>query len=154
MCIRDSVNTAEVICPRHVFAHGGIKQANRNGVALKQDEVSEARSRSPGVVELRSVLRGILHRLARIHQDVSDEIRLLLVLLHIITVASAQDFPVEMTDIVAGHVFTMLREFHSEAAERRAMSAGHITLDDLSRLDAELLGALDRFGICLLYTSD
>ena len=69
----------------------------------------------------------------------ADEVRFLLILLEIILVGAAEDFPVEVTQVVARRILAMLGELHGESAERAAVHARHVSLDDPPVRQAEPL---------------
>jgi len=71
----------------------------------------------------------------------ADVIGFLLVLLDVIAVGAAEDFPVQVADVVAGGVFAVLGKLDGKAVVGRLVFAGDVALDDLPRVQAERLGA-------------
>ena len=72
----------------------------------------------------------VAHALAGVQQQVADQVGLVLELLQIVFVGPAEDFPIEIAEIVAGGILAMLGELDRKAVERAAMDARHIALDD------------------------
>jgi hypothetical protein len=62
---------------------------------------------------------------------VAEQVRLVFVLLEIELVGAAEDFPIEMAQIVARRVFAVLGELDRKAMQRAAMQAGDVALDDV-----------------------
>ena len=145
--VADLVDLREGIGAGLVRTGRGVEDGEGDGVTLEEDEVGEARGDGAGVVELGDFAGAILHGLAAIEEEVGDEVRLLLVLLDVVAVAAAEDFPVEMPGVVAGDVFAMLRKLDGESAEGGAVRAGHVALDDAARLEPEVFGLLDGRGV-------
>ena len=95
------VDGRAVVAARRVIAHRRVEKPKRHGVALMEDQVSQARGHHLAVLQLRQLAGAVLHRLAAIEQDVGDVVRLLLVLLDVVTVRAAHDLPVQMPRVVA-----------------------------------------------------
>ena len=84
-----------------------------------------------------------------VDQEPTNEISLLFVLLQVISFGPAEDFPIDVLDVVAGRILAVLGEFDCEAVMRTAMLARQITLDDKPglQLQAADLGKRDRVEI-------
>ena len=67
--------------------------------------------------------------MARVHEQPADEVGVLLVLLEVKTLGAAEDFPIDVLDVVAGAVFAVLGELDGEAVVRATVLAGKITFD-------------------------
>ena len=102
-----------------VASHRFVERRQADGVLLLERHVCQRRRDELGVLELRHVLaRGVGHRLARIQQQVQEKVRLLLVLLEVELVGLGPDLPVDVADVVAGHVLAVLGELDREAVVR------------------------------------
>src|ERR1700736_2035612 len=65
------------------------------------------------------------HRFAGIHDADQVKVGLLLVLLEVNLVGLAKHLPIDVTDVVAGHILPMLRELDRDPLVGRTMHAGH-----------------------------
>lgn len=74
------------------------------------------------------------HQVGDVEHDPADEVRLFLVLLEVMASGSAKYLPVDVLDIVAGHMFAVLGEFDGEAVEGAFMLAREITFHDEASL--------------------
>jgi hypothetical protein len=112
------------------------------------DGLTKRRTASSGVLELRDVgARGVGHRLARVQEQVGEEVGLLLVLLEIELVGLGPDLPVDVADVVSRHVLAVLGELDGEAVVRAGVLAGDVALDDHPRLEVEALQVSQRLRI-------
>ena len=143
----DRVDFREAVRARDVLARLVVEDRHCGGVALEEDEIREARGHHFCIVELAHRTGAVAHGLAAIEQQVRHEVRLLLVLLDVVAVAAPEHLPIEMPRVVAGDVFAVLRKLDRKSAERRLVRTGHVALDNRARLEAEILGLLDRLGI-------
>ena len=112
-----------------------------HAVLLLEHQVGQRRGRALGVFELRH-RRGVApvaHALAGVQQQVADQVRLFLELLQVVLVGPAEDFPVEVAQVVAGRVLAMLGELDREAVEGAAMHARDVALDDPPRAQRQAL---------------
>ena len=99
-------------------------------------------------LQLRDVLaRGVGHRLAGVEQQVEQEVGLLLVLLEVELVGLGPDLPVDVADVVAGHVLAVLGELDGEAVVGAGVHARDVALDEQPGLEVEPLEASQRLRI-------
>src|SRR5690349_21383086 len=110
------MNCPEAVRPWRVVADRDIEKPERGGITLMEDEVSQARGHGLAVLEFGQLARAVSHGLAAIEQDIGDVIRLLLILLDVVAVGTAENLPVEMPDIIALGVFAMLSKLDGESA--------------------------------------
>ncbi len=75
----------------------------------------------------------IIHRTARIQQNVTAEIGLLFIFFHEKTLSFAKNFPVDMLDFITGIVWTMLGKLYTKAVMRTFVQAGDKSLNNFSR---------------------
>src|SRR5439155_26043172 len=115
-----------IVASRNVIANSRVEQGQSRRIALSKDQVSEAGSHHFSVLQFRQLARAVFHRLASIQKHMRYVICLLLVLLDIMAIGPRQDLPVQMSNIVPGCVFAVLRELNGEAAIWRLMLARHI----------------------------
>jgi len=107
-----------------------IEYHQSGGIALAHHEICEARGYAASIFELAHPVRiGLVsHRCGSVQQDVAGEVRLLFELLHIVAVALAEDFPVDVLDVVAGRILAVLGELHGKSAERTSVETQYETL--------------------------
>jgi hypothetical protein len=67
-----------------------------------------------------------------------------------VPVGSAEDFPVDVADVVALHVLAVLREFDREPLVGRPVHAGDEPLDNQARADVERLDLRERARVQVL----
>lgn len=77
---------------------------------------------------------GVVHRGTGIDEQVTLRIRVRSILLDEIAIGAAEQTPVEITQVVAGVVLTILGELGREAGKRRAMQTGHEAFDNRARV--------------------
>ncbi len=63
-------------------------------------------------------------------EQVTLRVRVGAIFLDEVTIGASEQSPIEITQIVAGIVLTILGELGRETGEWRAMQAGHETFDD------------------------
>ena len=90
---------------------------------------------------------GVGHRLARVQQQIEQEVGLLLVLLEVKLVGLGPDLPVHVADVVAGHVLAVLGELDGEAVIRAGVHARHVAFDDQPGLEIQPFEASQRSRI-------
>src|SRR4029077_8534539 len=83
----------------------------------------------------------VRHRAADVEHHVAVEVRLLLELLDVVTIASRVDLPVDRRQIVAGNVLPVFSELDAESLERAAMKAGEKSFDDSAGLQLQVAEA-------------
>ena len=87
-------------------------------------QVTERGGQADPILELGQLLSiGVTHRAREIHHEVAGEVRLGLELLDVESVGLGEDRPVDVRDIVARRVLTMLGELDRESLERAGMKA-------------------------------
>ena len=112
---------------------------------LLENQIRQRRRDELRVLQLGDVApRGIGHRLAGIQEQIREQVGLLLVLLQVKLVGLGPDFPVDVADVVAGHVLAMLGELDGEAVVRAGMHPGDVALDHHARLQVQPLEASQR----------
>jgi hypothetical protein len=111
-----------------------IEGGEADGVLLLEDEPGDGGGEALGVLGFGHRGGGALigHALAGIDDEMAEEVGLVFVLLQVELVGAAEDFPVEVAQVVAGRVFAVLRELDGETVPRAAMLAGDVALDDVS----------------------
>src|SRR4051812_48229357 len=117
-------------------AGGNVRQlvvAHRHeadGVALFRREVCKCGGGYSAVSELRDSGFGKSHRRARVEHEHHREIGRLEVLSCVETIASRVELPIEMLEIIAGAVRTMLLELRAISVKGAAMAARPKSLDN------------------------
>ena len=133
----------DVVADLVVEAH----QAHR--VLLSDHQVAEAGGEVAGVLELRQAIlvARVGHRAAHVEQDMSLEVRLLLILLDVEAIGAAEHLPVNILDVIAGHVLAVLGELDAEALERASVQSRDKPLDDRSRHQIHPSDLRQRLGL-------
>ena len=101
----------------HLF----IKGVQSYRIVLPHSEISQRRCQVLRVLQLGDFPAGVFHRSARVDQQVDLRVGVGLILFDVKAVGSREQFPVEMAEIVAGHVLAMLGEIRRKSQMRRAM---------------------------------
>ena len=73
----------------------------------------------------------IAHALADIQHQLADQVRLVVVLLHVELVGAAEHFPVDVSQVVARRVLAVLGKLDREAVKGAAVQARHIAFHDV-----------------------
>jgi len=136
-----------------------------HAVALLERDVAEGGGEGGGVVELGPVAAAVgafgdagaggvgegaraeVHGAGGVDEDEQVEVGFLLVLFELEFVGAAEDFPVEVTEVVAGDVLAVLGELDAEASEGRAVQAGGEALDDHAGAKLEAAEAGEGLGV-------
>jgi hypothetical protein len=109
-----------------------IKCNQADTVLLVKNQIGQRRGEAFRIFQLRK--RGTialkLHALASVEQEITNQIGLLLVLLQVVLVGLAKDFPIDIPEIVAGDIFPVLGKLNGKAMIRTAMCPGHKSFDD------------------------
>src|SRR5581483_9534886 len=97
-------------------------------VLLLQNQVRQGRSDALGVVELGqgSRLTLIAHAFAGIKHEVADQVGLFLVLLEIELVGLTEDFPVDITQVVARRILAVFGKLDRKAMVGAAMQSRYV----------------------------
>ncbi len=122
---------------RQLRAASAVKNRQAGAVALMNNRISEDGRKQLGIFQLVGRAVAVEHRAAGVEQNMADEVRFLLVLLDGVAFRPAVAFPVDVANIVAGHIFAVLDEFDGEAAEGAFVIADAQSLDDGASLQAE-----------------
>ena len=86
------------------------------------EQMRERRSKPAGVVKARHVVgRRKFHGSGRVHDEVAAQVRIRFEFTNEVFVRAGEHAPVEEFQVVAGSVFTILRELDGRATSRRAM---------------------------------
>src|SRR5207245_2679052 len=113
------------------------------------DDVSQRCRQQLGVFQLVSRTCAVEHRAAGVDKKMGDEVGFLLVLLDRVSLRAAVALPVDMADVVARNILTVLHELHGETAIGTAMIADAQPLDDHPGLDAQGFGPTAAETWCL-----
>jgi len=141
------VDALEIVGARQLVAQCVVENGQRHRVALLEHEVSETGGKGFGVVQLCQLARAVVHGLAAIDQQVSDEVSVLLVLLDVVAVTAPKHLPVKMARVVARRVFPVLGELDGKSAQGRTMLPHAVAFDDAPRDETEVFRSGDRGGI-------
>ena len=117
------------------------RQADR--VLLADHQVGQ-RGREVGpVVRLAQAAGGVVHRCGGVEEDRRAEVRLFLVQLHVELLGLGVGLPVEVLQVVAGHVLPVLRELDRGAVEGRPVEAGDEPLHHAARDERQVRHLLE-----------
>ena len=135
------------VARRHVADDLLVEGRQRHLIALLDDAEAQ-RGRHPGGVEqFLGIAVAVAHRLADVEHEVADEVRLHLVLLDEVLIASVEDPPIDVPWVVARHVFTVAGELHREAGERRLVLARERPHHQAAWLDRTIGHAAQGVGV-------
>ena len=134
---------------RYDGAHRVVEPHEAHGITLLEEQQRQCRRQLFGVCLLGELRAGTLplHRATDIEQQHGAKIRLFLELFHDPAFGARRDFPVDVAQIVARLIRTVLGEFHAEALARRAMQAGEKAVDQPARTDFEPAKCSEHSGI-------
>ena len=133
---------------RQIAGDALVEQHQPNRVTLMDHQIAQRRGEIVGVIELTD-FAGVnnSHRRRLVDEYITFEIGFFFKLLHVKTVGFAVNFPINVADLVAGHVLPMLGKFDAEAVIRAAMQAGDEAFDDQARTQIHIGQARDRGGL-------
>ena len=122
----------------HERTQFAVKRGQANAVLLLQDQIRQRSRNALRVLQLTQRRLGspIAHALAGVQDEIADKIGLLLVLLQVILVGFSEDLPINLAQIIAGHVFAVLCELDRESVIRAFVDSRHVAFDN--RLSAQL----------------
>ena len=124
---------------RMKLADAVVEDLQRDAVAAAHHEPRERGGEEGGELQLRQrAATGEGHAFARIEQDVTFQIRLLLEGLHVMPVIARKHAPVHERGVVAGRVGAVFVKLHRGPAQLRAMPPGEPSLRD--ELRGKLVG--------------
>ena len=89
----------------------------------------------------------ILHRDAGVADDVEADIGFLHVTFDAEPIAASVEAPIEMAEVVAGLIITIVGEFDAEPMERTVMQAAEKTLHHVAGLEIQAFQSCEQFGI-------
>jgi len=113
-----------VVAGRHEGSYFLVEDREADEVLLFQNKIRQGGGGGGGVVELGDFrFAGIPHRIRPIHHQVAGKASLLFVALDIVSVRFAVDLPVQMPQVVTGHVLPVFRELHADPMVGGAMAA-------------------------------
>src|SRR5262249_34010560 len=87
--LQDRLHVAGLTARRQAESPGRIEDAETDAVALMDNHISQCRCQQFGVLQLVRLALAVEHRTAGVHEDVTDEVRLLLVLLDGVALGTA-----------------------------------------------------------------
>src|SRR5215211_7638895 len=110
------------ITRRHMRVDLISKRNQTNCVLLAAQQVRQRRREKLRILKLcyRARVR-VVHRIAGVDQQVTLRVRISAILLDEVAIGATEQTPIEIAQVVAGIVLTILGEFSREASERRAM---------------------------------
>ena len=110
-------------------------------------QVAQRRGQADGVLEFGQLLPvGVGHRLTQVHDQVAGQVRFRFELLQVILVGLGEDVPIEVLQVVPGHVLAVLAEFDREALKGAGVQAREEALDDELRAQVEPSHLADDLG--------
>ena len=126
-----------------------VERRQPHGIALMQHQKRQRGRRTLGVREFRKrrVRPLVLHALARIEQQVQNEIGFDLELLEVEAVGLAEHLPIDVPQVVARRVLAMLGKLVRKALVRAAVQAGDVAFDDPPGAQLQALQPRERLRV-------
>jgi len=106
-------------------------------VSLEQHKIGKGSSKISGVSELCDVTRRVPHGTRGVQEKIGPQIGFFFELLDVVAVCASPDFPVNVTEGIAGHVRPVFRKFYGEAVVRTSVEAGDESFDHESGHEVE-----------------
>ena len=130
--VQELLEVRRIAAGPHQCPNLAVEGDQSDAVLLLEDEKGEGRGGALGVFEFRQrgAVAAIAHAFAGVQQQVADEVGFFLVLLEIVLVGLAENFPIDVAQIVALGILAMLGELDRETVVRTAMHAGDIAFDN------------------------
>ena len=133
---------------RQIAGDAFVEQHQAHGVTLVNHQIAQRRSKIAGVIELADFAGvGDSHRRRLIDEYITFEIGFFFKLFHVKAVGFAVDFPIDVANLVAGHILPVFGKFDAEAVIRAAVQAGDEAFDDQARAQIHVGQARDRGGM-------
>jgi len=129
---------------------GGIEHIQADGVALLDHHVRQRGGEQLGIFQLVRAAFAILHGARTIKEQMPDEVGFLLVLLDGVAFGTPVGFPIDVPDVIPGHILTVLHELDGEATIGRLVIADAQPLDDGAGLKSQRFGAAQHIGLQVL----
>jgi len=126
-----------------------IHRTQPGGILLFDNYISQGGGYQPGIFPLgeRRSLGAIPHGLTAVEQQIAGEIGLGFILFQIVTIRFGVDFPVDITQVIAGRVLPMLGELGGKTVKRAFMCPGNVAFHNLSRRQIQVLNLSERLRI-------
>ena len=138
-------------CARAAGCSSGrvVEADEANGVALAEQEQRDRGRELLGVRELGEARGGAAprHRSAHVEDDRRAEVGLLLVLLDDPSIRARGDLPVDVPQVVARLIGTILGELHRESLPGRTVQSGEKAVDDPASDDLDVAERRERGGV-------
>ena len=95
---------------RHVLDDCFVERDQPHRIVLTDSKKCQRRSEVLRVLKLCYFAAPIAHRSTRVDEQVYSRVRIALILFYVETVCSSEQFPIQMAQVIAGHVLAMLGE--------------------------------------------
>ena len=132
----------------HEGPHRGVVGDEADGVLLSDEQVGDRGGEMTGVVKLgESVRRGLAavgHRARDVEDDRRAQVGLVDVLLDVEALTARDQLPVEVAQVVAGHVLAVLGELDARALAGAAVLARNEAVDGAVRQELQVSDRLQR----------
>lgn len=103
---------------RHMLDHIFIERDEPDRVVLTDSEKRQRRREVLRVLELRDFAAGVAHRSTGVNEQMYSRVSVALILFYVEPIGASEQLPIEVAQIVAGHVLPMLGEVGREAEIR------------------------------------
>ena len=122
-----------------------VERNAADGVVLLEHQVGQAGGERAGVFVLVQRPAAVPHAVRDVDQQRAAQVRVFFELLDVQAVLPRPDLPVDVPQIVAGHVFAMLQELDRLAEVRTAVHPRKESFDDVPGPQFQPRDPLDRF---------
>ena len=123
-------------------------EAEADGILLVDEKIRKRSGDVLPVLELRKPVRrrasAVGHRARSVEDDGRPQVRLVDILLDVEPLAARDELPVEIAEVVAGHIRTMFGELGAGAFARALVAAGDETVDGAVREELDSPELLQR----------
>src|SRR5262249_14420724 len=115
---------------RDLLDNSFVERQKSDRVVLANSEICQGRCEVLCILELRHLRAAVVHRGARVDQQMDLRVCVSLIFFYVEAIGASQQLPVEMSEIVARHVLPVLGEVGREPEVRRAVKTRDEAFDD------------------------
>ena len=137
---------------RQAFADFVIERYQSDRVLLRNHQVGQRGSQANSIVELGQLLVvRVSHRRAQIHHEITRDVGFRFEFLDVVFVGFGKHLPIDILEIIAVRVFSVLAEFNAETVEWTGMQAVQKPLDHKLGPQIQPFDLVDDFGFKIFF---